>query len=304
MKDDGCVSSGALKVRVGSRVPKKPEIAVVVMSTDSDSRTWHAVNSVLNSSSIVEVAVVNTGRGSLESILSEVIEDIVLVESEEKRFPGGTRNIGIRNTCAPIVAFLAADCIASEGWCEKRVLLHQSKPVIASSLLPAPSRGRVGCVSWASYQVTHPERIPGMRARIALPYGLSYARSIFDEFGLFDEDIRTGEDSLFNRKILPRTGPDIKNDVVTLHCYPDNILDALVDQYQRGGREFSYYKITRSRGRAALVARNVKRFSIASFFILNNRRRHPYNSLFVTLPIALGLLVAKIFGNIFLVRKW
>lgn len=300
MKTDGYVSDGVLKIRVGKRVPKEPEIAVVVMSTDSDPLAWYAVKSVLKSSNVVEIAVVNTGSGSLESTLSEVIEDIILVESEERRFPGGTRNIGIVNTCSPIVSFLAADCIASEGWCEKRILLHQTKPVIASSLLPAPRRGRVGGVSWASYQVTHPERIPGMRARIALPYGLSYARSVFDEFGLFDENIRTGEDNLFNRKISSRTGSDIKNGVVTLHCYPDSILDAIVDQYKRGGREFSYYKITRNRGRFTLVARNVKRFAIASIFIMNRRGIYPYSALFATLPVALVLFVAKIFGNVFL----
>lgn len=302
MRDDRCFLGNALKVRVGERVPKAPEIAVVVMSIDSDPLAWNAVSSVLKSSSVVEIAVVNTGCGSLESVLSEVIEDVVLIESEERRLPGGTRNIGIRHTSSPIVSFLAADCIAPEGWCEKRVSLHQSKPVIASSLLPAPRRGRVGLVSWASYQVTHPERIPGMVARIALPYGLSYARSVFDEFGLFDEDIRTGEDNLFNRKIHSRTGSDIENGVVTLHRYPDGIFDAFVDQYRRGGREFYYYKITRNRSRLALVARNIKRFAISSFFIVSGRG-FPYSYLRMSLPVALVLLFAKIIGNVFPVRK-
>ncbi|WP_156350876.1 glycosyltransferase family 2 protein [Pseudomonas sp. EGD-AK9] len=289
----------SVRVRVGKKVPAKPEIAVVVMSVDSDPLAWHAVSSVLKSADLAEIAVVNTGRGSLESVLSDFLDFVILIESETKCFPGGARNLGIKNTCAPVVSFLAADCIAPEGWCEQRVLLHKTRLVSASSLLPAPRRGKVNIVSWASYLITHPERIPGMRARIALPYGLSYARSIFNEFGFFEEGVRIGEDSLFNERIRSRVGANIENGVVTMHHYPDRIVDALRDQYARGGREFLYYKMTCGRGRFFLVARNIKRFFIASVFVVRNRGEGPCGALFSALPLSVGLLVAKVVGNVF-----
>ena len=304
MKDDVSSRDIALRIRVGKNVPHDPEIAVVVMSTNSDPRTLYAVESVLKSASKTEIAVVNTGSGSLEVMLSDVLDGIVLIESEKRQFPGGTRNIGIRHTCAPVVSFLAADCIASEGWCEQRLHLHQSSLVTASSLLPAPRNGRVNSVAWASYQVTHPERIPGMRARIALSYGLSYDRSIFNEFGFFDESIRVGEDSLFNERIRHKVGLSIENGVVTLHHYPNGFWEGLEDQYKRGGREFFYYKITRNRSGFLLAMRNVKRFMIASAFVVGNRRTYPYGALLATLPLAAVLLVARVIGNIAPIKKY
>src|SRR5688572_16210602 len=105
-----------VSVARGAMVPADAPICVVVMSVNSEPTTGEAVHSILDQGVGAEVVVVNTGRGTVRDLISPYAERVTLVETPTKQYAGGARNLGIRHSSAPIVAFLAADCLATEGW--------------------------------------------------------------------------------------------------------------------------------------------------------------------------------------------
>ena len=220
-----------LKIHKSAHPPKKPEISVIVMSTNADKMTANAVKSVLNETS--EVIIVNTGSGSLLPLPEEIKDKVTLIETADLQMPGGTRNIGILYSTSPIVSFLAADCMAAPGSLDKRIEAHKKGYTLVSSCLRPTSNS---LVSWASYIFIHHARMPERRTSKGGIFGVSYSRSIFEKFGLFNSSMRIAEDTEFNERCKEERTL-WSRDIITLHDYPDNLIDALKDIYQRSRRD-------------------------------------------------------------------
>jgi glycosyltransferase involved in cell wall biosynthesis len=87
--------------------------------------------------------------------------DVPVIEHEHRLYAGAARNIGIKATRAPYVAFLASDCRATDGWARKRLAAHRTglaavgsamengepdNPIAwAAHLYPAGGRQEFGC---------------------------------------------------------------------------------------------------------------------------------------------------------------
>ncbi len=221
-----------LSVTRGALVLADAEVAVVVMAINSDPRVPEAVASLRAQDARMEIVVVNTGGGSLASALATELASVVLVEGPALSLPGRTRNLGIANSTAPVVAFLAADCLATPGWIANRLAHHGRSTAVASALRPAPdASGHVRLSVWASYALLHSRRAPEYPADGVARYGASYARELFDRFGLFREDLRIAEDSEFNARL---DGVGWAPDVITLHRYPETLSLAVRDAFVRG----------------------------------------------------------------------
>ena len=230
-----------LKVRAGPDNPTDAAMTVIVMAVDSDPRALAAVRSVVDQSVPAEIVLVNTGAGSLAPMLpAHLSRRITLVETSDRQNPGGTRNLGVAHSTAPIVSFLAADCIAPPDWVRARMHGHESGyDLVSSALLPtADARGRISSISWASYVITHLDRAPRTKREAdSLLFGLSYRRTMLQRYGLFNEGLRVSEDDQFNQ-MLKDAGHAALWDpaIVTLHAYPARLNEAFMDQFWRGRR--------------------------------------------------------------------
>src|SRR3954468_16053649 len=94
------IVSGTVRVSRGLAVPVGAEIAVVVMAINGDARASDAVASLRAEPNPIEIIVVNSGKGSVAAAIAAHSDHIVLVEANELRLPGGTRNLGIVNSTA------------------------------------------------------------------------------------------------------------------------------------------------------------------------------------------------------------
>lgn len=246
-----------LTTRRGSAHVTGTEICTIVMSYQAQPTTRDAVLSLLAQDRPGEIVVVNSGGGTLEAVLGDLRERVLLVESAGRLLPGGARNAGVRNSTAPIVCFLAADCLAADHWYAERLASHNAgHDAVASALLPTPKDGIVTPAARASYWATHWRRMPETPAEMASLHGISYTRQLLDRFGPFREDLLVSEDSLYNNMIadagiVPFWNPG----VVTLHEYPHTVTGALLKQFERGRRMASYHRQKMKRGIGQMARR-------------------------------------------------
>lgn len=194
-----------------------------------------AVRSLLEQSEPVEVAVVNSGGGGAAAALVEAGFHVKVIEIAERVLPGAARNRGIAATTAHYVSFLAADCMAEPEWAAARLRAHGGGAVAVASAVTNPFTTNVS--AWTSYIALFHRRMPGVPPPHALLYGVSYARSLFEDHGFFREDMRGGEDTDFHQR-LSVGGVVIvwEPGARTAHRHPTRLFDLLRDQFRRGAR--------------------------------------------------------------------
>jgi glycosyltransferase involved in cell wall biosynthesis len=170
-----------------------------VIALGAPDETVDAVKSLLEQQPHVEIVVVNSGGGGMAALLARHGIDVPVIEHEHRLYAGAARNIGIKATRAPYVAFLASDCRATDGWARKRLAAHRTGIAAVGSAME--NREPDNPIAWAAHLALWSRRMPG--ARRGLPYGASYDRRLFEQHGYFREDLRVGEDAEFNRRAVP-----------------------------------------------------------------------------------------------------
>jgi glycosyltransferase involved in cell wall biosynthesis len=203
-----------------------------VLSYRDDPSLVDAVQSVLDQSEPVELVVVNSGGGDPAERLRRAGVSVPVVNVPERLYPGGARNRGIDATTAPFVSFLAADCVAQPGWVAGRLREHRRGAVAVAATLTNASPANLP--STASYLLLHNRLVTADPSVPTALYGLSYARTLFDRYGRFSEDLRAGEDTEFNAR-FSADHPIVKPpDVRTAHRYPTTVAGLLRDAFRRG----------------------------------------------------------------------
>jgi glycosyltransferase involved in cell wall biosynthesis len=211
-----------------------PEISVVVISVGARAQLADAVLSLLAQSSRAEILVINSGGGDAAGLLRTFGAEVPVYEIPGVAMVGAARNEGIRRARAPIVAFLAEDCLATPGWIEQRLLAHLSgNPAVASALLNDRRRNPI---AWAAHLSLFYRRLPHTPAQSALAYGGSYDRALFARYGMFREDLRTGEDTEFNARLAEEDRPVWMPAIKTIHRNASRFWEMLRDQHVRGKR--------------------------------------------------------------------
>ena len=194
-----------------------------------------AVQSLIEQSEPVEVVVINSGGMGAASSLAGVGLPVKVIELADRILPGAARNRGIAATTAPYISFLAADCIAEPSWAAARLRAHRAGAAAVASAVT--NHFTTNLSAWTSYIALFNRRMPGVPSPHALLYGVSYARDLFESYGLFREEIRGGEDTDFHQR-LSAGGVEIvwEPEVRTAHRHPTRLFELLHDQFRRGAR--------------------------------------------------------------------
>jgi mycofactocin glycosyltransferase len=232
-----------IESRLGSRPTRENDLSevsasVIVISYNSEKTIRKCLNSLFaqDTSLRFEVIVVDSSQDDTAAIVEREYPWVRLIHVSRRALPGEARNIGILNSSGDVVAFLASDCIAHSQWLDTRYRWHQEGfMAVGGAITNANPRSLVG---WANYFMEYlyclPTR-PREEIKDKLIHNLSYKRELFDRHGLFPMDLRLGEDTVFNRRLmLSRECVIFEPQVSTGHINPTSILDFLEHQYEHG----------------------------------------------------------------------
>lgn len=181
-----------------------PSISVVICSYNSRRRINQALASLEAQDTVepFEVIVVDSGQDGTSDYLSSEYPWVRIVRSDRRLHPGPARNRGVEAALGELVAFLPDDGIAEPDWLRRRIAMHrQGYEAVGGAITSATPWHPVGA---AGYFLEYSALIPSERvlAEQAIPHCLSYRRGLFERLGPFPEDTDTGEDTLFNRRLV------------------------------------------------------------------------------------------------------
>ncbi|MEQ1492984.1 MAG: glycosyltransferase [Terricaulis sp.] len=213
---------------------RQPRIAAIVMSFGPRQTLVDAVRSLQSQDVPAEIVVVHSGESDVETLLQAANVDVRVVQSNTRLLPGATRNVGIAATSAPIVSFLADDCVAAPGALRERLKAHDSgaRAVSSALLCHQPSNP----CALAAHLSLYGRRMPRAAPEVALRYGASYARALLDEVGPFREDMESGEDTEFHQRLSEADQPIWRPEVQTTHLGVATFGKLLTSQFERGRR--------------------------------------------------------------------
>ncbi|MFO7569013.1 MAG: glycosyltransferase [Smithellaceae bacterium] len=231
------------------------QLACVVMSLGNQPTLVQAVKSLLEQKVPAEIVVVNSGGGDPSQTLEAAGIRVHVINHQGRLLPGAARNEGILATSAPFVSFLAADCRAEAGWVEARLQQHiRGRATAVSSAVTNVFPDNLW--SRISHILLFSRRMPRVPLDNVLHFGVSYDRRLFDRYGLFREDLRTGEDSEFNDRFTPFMPITWAPDVRCAHCHPTTLAGLFRDQFRRGDRMARTLRQITGRRHQVIVARN------------------------------------------------
>jgi glycosyltransferase involved in cell wall biosynthesis len=149
-----------------------------------------------------EVIVVASGDDGCAEHVRERWPEVRVVDSRERLRPGPARNRGVEAARGEHVAFIPDDAVAHPDWLARRLQTHRSGyEAVGGSIGNGTPRNPVGT---AGYFLEYSALIPSRRvlADQKIPHCLSYRRDLFQRFGNYPEDTITGEDSIFNERLI------------------------------------------------------------------------------------------------------
>jgi uncharacterized SAM-binding protein YcdF (DUF218 family)/GT2 family glycosyltransferase len=246
---------------VGSS-PSAKKLAVVVLSLANEPGLVDAVRSLQTQTVPTELVVVNSGGGDPASTLRAAGVDVPLIDIEERLLPGAVRNFGIAATSAPVVGFLAADCMADPGWAAARLAEHdRGAAVTAGVLTVGPPRT---LSAHASHLLLHHRARPESPPHDRVYALLSFRRSVLDRYGPFREDLLIGEDTEYAERLDPQENVGWAPAARTAHRYPRTPLAFVRDQFRRGrSAALHAFQLGDQHPRRRIAARNLRNISYA-----------------------------------------
>lgn len=126
-----------------------------------------------------------------------------VLASARRLFPGAARNLGVRHSQAPYLAFLDADTVADPHWLQT-VYQRCRQPGVRVVGGAVANGNPVSTASRSLYWLEFSEFLPGLASgfrRMLSSSNLFLSREVFDAAGGFDEGMAMAEDLLFSERI-------------------------------------------------------------------------------------------------------
>jgi glycosyltransferase involved in cell wall biosynthesis len=183
-------------------------ISVIIPSYNSEGTIGRCLDSVMVQSygGEREVIVVDSSHDHTPDVIIAHYPGVTLIRLGRRTDPGTARNVGIARAAGEIIAFLDSDCVAATDWLERIAAAHgHSYRVVGGSVQNGNEDNNL--IAWAGYIAEFREYIPqhAKREVTHIPTcNISYKRTIFDAYGVFQGEFYPQEDLVFNHRLSTR----------------------------------------------------------------------------------------------------
>ncbi|NLN66441.1 MAG: glycosyltransferase [Clostridiaceae bacterium] len=186
----------------------KPFVSVVIPSYNSKAYIFQCLECIFNQSyprELYEVIVVD--NASTDDSPSIIKSFPVQYLYEPKKGPSAARNTGIRHARGKYFLFIDTDCLAGKDLIKTHIEAHLSfmkknpaVKIVGGGIDGLNKNYWAMCDNFCSWYLNHPRLEPRIENRHLPTANLSVDRCVFEKTGLFNEELRFGEDSMFCRQ--------------------------------------------------------------------------------------------------------
>ena len=269
------------------------KVSVIIPAFNSSSTISSCIESVLKQGfKDFEIIVVNDGSTDETEKIVKKFSGVRLL-SQENRGPAAARNLGASKAKGEIVAFIDADCIASEDWLDEVVKTFEDKEV-------AGVQGSYKCnqkeLIARFIQVEIENRYKKMLKASKLDwigsYSAAYMREVFLREAGYDEKFRkaSGEDPELSFKLSKKGYKLVFNqNAVVYHSHPTALWKYLKSKFQHAFWRVRLYSKHREKIVQDSYTPQVIKLQIAMFYVFSASILGLAFSSFFVWPLAVSL---------------
>ena len=242
----------------------EPQLSVVIASYNAEKTIATCLESLRNQKTDkkFEIIIVDSSTDDTAILVEKRFPAVRLHRFSERKFCGDARNWGVSVATGEIIAFIDADCVASNDWVDKILTAHQSSHLVIGGAIANGNPDSI--VGWAAYFCEFSRWIPNTpsawMADIA-GANMSYKRKVFSDLGKFIE--RTySSDTDFHWK-LEKFGhhPQFVTSIQVFHHNIDTFLKFILHEFDHG-KSFAQVRVSGKK------FSKLRRLIYATFFFL------------------------------------
>jgi glycosyltransferase involved in cell wall biosynthesis len=181
-----------------------------------------------------EIIVVDSSTDGTGDLL-ERVSRVKVFRYSERKFAGDARNVGIANARGKVLAFIDADCRATENWVEGILNAHHSPHLaIGGAIANGNPESYVG---WAAYFCEFNQWMPGtqpMWLHDIAGANMSYKREAFQHYGGFIEGTYCSDTDFHWRLVADGHRLRFVPSIIVLHHNIDKLGNYLKHEYFHG----------------------------------------------------------------------
>lgn len=178
---------------------EKPFVSIVIPCFNEEDYIGSCIDSVQSQQYYGGYEIIAVDNDSIDNTAGIIKDKGIMLEHTEKRGPAVSKNRGIKRAKGDVIVFIDGDCVAAENWLNHMIsgFKHQSIGCVAGEIA-ADENKDISPLDQFLIKKSHLSQANNMNhpfLSYAATANAAYRREVFEEIGVFDEDLISGEDA-------------------------------------------------------------------------------------------------------------
>lgn len=241
-----------------------PQLSVIIASYNAEKTIKACLESLENQTigKNFEIIVVDSSTDRTAMLIEKRFPKIRLYRFAERKFCGDARNWGVSVATGEIIAFIDADCVASNDWVENVLTAHRSSHLVIGGAIANGNPDSI--VGWAAYFCEFSRWMPNTPSALMADVAganMSYKRKVFSDLGKFIERTYCSDTDFHWRLRKIGHRPKFATSILVFHHNIDTFLKFILHEFDHG-KSFAQVRVS------GKMFSKLRRLIYAIFFFL------------------------------------